>query len=64
MSNVLCRYSNIFVDSCLFVQIVDKKDESIRIIHNTVKNPTKHMKIMSTTIGYIGLDLNNNKKEI
>ena len=48
-----------YVDSCCVIRVIDEQGESIGILHETIQNATKHVNIMSTTMGGMGQDLHN-----
>ena len=53
-----------YVDSLSIVRVIDKQGEAIGRLHETIQNATKHINIMSTTIGGMVQDLDNKGKEM
>ena len=51
-----------YVNSRCFVRVIDEKGEAIGILHQTIQNDTKHINIMSVTMGFMGKDLHNTIK--
>ena len=46
------------------VRVIDKQGEAIRRLHKTIQNATKHINIMSTTMGGMTQDLQSYGKEM
>ena len=53
-----------YVGSRCVVMVIDKQGEAIGRFHQTIHNVTKHINIMSTTMGGMVQDLYNMGKEI
>ena len=43
--------TTMYVDSLCVVRVIDEQGEAIWRLHETIHNATKHINIMSTTIG-------------
>ena len=53
-----------YVDSPCVVRVIDEQGEEIEKLHETIQNTTKHINIMSTTMGGMVQDLHNKGKEM
>ena len=56
--------TTMYVDSLCVVRVIDEQGEAIGRLHETIQNATKHINIMSTTMGGMGQDLHNMGKDM
>ena len=56
--------SKSYVDSRSVVRVIDEQGEAIGRLHETIQNATKHMNIMSSTMGGMEKDFDNMVKEM
>ena len=57
-------YAKIYVDSRSVVRVIDEQGEAIGRLHKTIQNATKHIDIMSTTMGVMAQELQSYGKEM
>ena len=64
VSKVGQGYTKRYVYSRCVVRVFDNQGEAIGKLQKTIQNITKHINIMSTTMGGMGQDLHNMGKEM